>query len=628
MPFVAQEPLLCGGAAAAMLLRFWGERHVHGDDFEHLVRPEEGGIATTDLVEEIRRRGYETRLLPSPEDAFRALDRDVPSILLLEGGPTLHYVVLVRAGPRYVWIHDPNFGPDRRLRREELSRLWAASGHWAVAVTPGDGSADSPGSAGGSDESTAGITGVQSEATRAGPDTPATAAVQEALQALRQGSHPQARARARAIVDDPPSPMAASRARRILATSFYLDGGEVEALRHWNALSEPTIDLVEIRGARHSRHHVLARRLGLQPGSLLTPLDLRLARRRLGDLDALRRVRVDYRPLPDGSAEVQAFVTERRRWPGPRDGAALLVAAASDRRASLEVGPFIASADRWRLEGAWQGAQSLAGASLSTPTPHLPGIVSVGLEWRRERFGDLGSSPSEPTSPVSEMERLRGFLELAEWVTPWLAVRGSLGVERWPSRQRVALLGVGTTWHALEDNVRVSFEANHWRGGLEPFSRGSASFRLRQPLAPPVEIRVSGGATAVSASAPPLLWPGAGVGEIRGPLLRGHPLAEDGAITGSAFGRRLVHASGEVRLSRRLGPLQYGGAVFVDLARAWERSLDGAVGGGSADLASASPLLVDPGLGLFVDLSDRELRVDLARGDSSWMLTAGVRTPY
>jgi hypothetical protein len=44
VPFVAQGPLLCGGAAAAMVERFWGARGVYGEDYQHLVRADEGGI--------------------------------------------------------------------------------------------------------------------------------------------------------------------------------------------------------------------------------------------------------------------------------------------------------------------------------------------------------------------------------------------------------------------------------------------------------------------------------------------------------------------------------------------------------------------------------------------------------
>lgn len=261
VPFVAQEPLLCGGAAAAMLLRFWGERGVHGDDFRHLVQEERGGIATTDLVTELRHRGLAARTLSgSPDAVFRALGDGLPSILLLEGSSTLHYVVLVRADGDGVWVHDPNFGPERRLSRAELGERWSASGRWAlVAAPPGQGSVAAP-------------RGQEQDS------VPRSPTVDSAMAALRAGDHRGAREAALSLLGDPSR---SAVGRRILATSFYLSGEEEPALRHWNALSEPRIDLVEIRGAQETRHHVLAHRLGLSPGTVLTARDLRIGRRRL-----------------------------------------------------------------------------------------------------------------------------------------------------------------------------------------------------------------------------------------------------------------------------------------------------------------------------------------------------------
>ena len=36
VPFSPQSDQLCGGAAAAMVLRYWGEREVHAEDFAAL----------------------------------------------------------------------------------------------------------------------------------------------------------------------------------------------------------------------------------------------------------------------------------------------------------------------------------------------------------------------------------------------------------------------------------------------------------------------------------------------------------------------------------------------------------------------------------------------------------------
>ena len=67
VPFFAQTVDLCGGAAAAMVLRYWGDRDVQAEDFAALVDSTRGGISTLDLVNalrrEVRSRG---RFAPSP----------------------------------------------------------------------------------------------------------------------------------------------------------------------------------------------------------------------------------------------------------------------------------------------------------------------------------------------------------------------------------------------------------------------------------------------------------------------------------------------------------------------------------------------------------------------------------
>src|SRR5688500_15332145 len=52
VPFVPQDELLCGGAAAAMVLRYHGERGMDAESFAHLVRRAEGGIRTDELAAE------------------------------------------------------------------------------------------------------------------------------------------------------------------------------------------------------------------------------------------------------------------------------------------------------------------------------------------------------------------------------------------------------------------------------------------------------------------------------------------------------------------------------------------------------------------------------------------------
>src|SRR5262245_28542472 len=60
VPYLTQTPLLCGGAAAAMVLRFWGDRHADVDQFAALVDRRAGGIADTALESALSGKGWRT----------------------------------------------------------------------------------------------------------------------------------------------------------------------------------------------------------------------------------------------------------------------------------------------------------------------------------------------------------------------------------------------------------------------------------------------------------------------------------------------------------------------------------------------------------------------------------------
>ena len=70
------------------------------------------------------------------------------------------------------------------------------------------------------------------------------------------------------------------------------------------------------------------------------------------------------------------------------------------------------------------------------------------------------------------------------------------------------------------------------------------------------------GLAATSAAAPFDLWPGAGTGHVRTPLLRAHPLLDAGVVSGPVFGRRLAHGTVEYQ-----HPLLTGGTLRADIAR-------------------------------------------------------------
>ena len=134
---------------------------------------------------------------------------------------------------------------------------------------------------------------------------------------------------------------------------------------------------------------------------------------------------------------------------------------------------------------------------------------------------------------------------------------------------------------------------------------------------------VAAGLAATTAAAPFDVWPGAGTGHARTPLLRAHPLLDAGVITGEAFGRQLVYGSVEYQRPLRTSPagtVQF--VVFADTARAWHGLNDD----------HPSPLHADLGAGLRVALPGKggTMRVDVARGlrDGRVALSAGWQVPW
>src|SRR5437773_12179868 len=58
VPFVPQGPALCGGAALAMVLRYWGQPAVLARDFAGWIEPGGAGIRSDDLVKAVRTRRW------------------------------------------------------------------------------------------------------------------------------------------------------------------------------------------------------------------------------------------------------------------------------------------------------------------------------------------------------------------------------------------------------------------------------------------------------------------------------------------------------------------------------------------------------------------------------------------
>ena len=138
VPFISQSELLCGGAAAAMVLRYWGERGIDASAFESLVDRRAGGIRTGTLIDNLRSRGWSAvGLTGSSEALARELDGGRPPVTLIEDRPgTFHYIVVVGLTSRAVVFHDPARTPFRVMSRDEFDRRWASADRWMGIVVP------------------------------------------------------------------------------------------------------------------------------------------------------------------------------------------------------------------------------------------------------------------------------------------------------------------------------------------------------------------------------------------------------------------------------------------------------------------------------------------------------------
>src|SRR5918995_4960768 len=139
VPYISQSELLCGGAAAAMVLRYWGERGVSAESFANLVDRSAAGIRTDALVTDLARRGWTATAVAGSADAMRGeLARGRPVLTLIEDRPsTFHYIVVVAAHERGIVFHDPARAPFLAMSATEFDRRWRAADRWMAVVVPG-----------------------------------------------------------------------------------------------------------------------------------------------------------------------------------------------------------------------------------------------------------------------------------------------------------------------------------------------------------------------------------------------------------------------------------------------------------------------------------------------------------
>ncbi|MBK9473702.1 MAG: C39 family peptidase [bacterium] len=288
VPYVPQSGALCGGAALAMVLRYWGESGVHAGDFSALVDPARGGISTGSLQGAALARGWDATVWDgSAQGARDLLAEGKPLIVLVQtrsGG--FHYVVLVGWNRDGFVVHDPQVGPGRTWSDAAFASAWAGGQKWALLVLP---SPNAP----------------HAEPVAAAPTSPRLG---RASELFRSGDWAGAAGEAEQALAVAPGDIDAV---RLLAGSRFLEGDVDRALRAWNRLAEPRVDLLHVDGARRLRQAVIAAQLDLPPGRLVTPRLYRQARRRLAEIPVAVATRLELRPAAGGITRVDVALLER-----------------------------------------------------------------------------------------------------------------------------------------------------------------------------------------------------------------------------------------------------------------------------------------------------------------------------
>ena len=637
VPFLPQTEALCGGAAAAMVMRYWGASDAYPDAFASLIDRAAGGIHADALTADLERRGWVAVAGPgSAEELDKELGRGRPVIALILDRPgRYHYVVAVAHSGRQITVHDPARGPNRALDSTAFDKAWEQSGRWmlillpspahpstSIAVTPELAPAHDPthadavpvsacsalvdeGVARASDSRSA-ARALLTRATTTCPDEAAGWRELAGLDTLDSDWTAAAAHAQRATAIDPHDDLA----WRTLATARYLQHDDLAALAAWNRVDEPRVSLIDIKGLAHTRYDVIADAIGVPLKSILTPEGIRHADRRVRDVPAVAAARVTFHPVENHTVQIDAAVVERDRGPF---GRMAWVRAGFDALTGREVSAMFSNptggGDAAGITWRWWEHRPMVSAFYAAPAPASIG----GGVWRLDVSRETQTFGNQPFSET----RTRGGFTLGRWVADATRLTGGVSIERWTDRPRDAALVGGIEQWLAANRVRLQADVTQALGAAA-FTTAGVTAAVRSAAANDGFVAFGlGGYRVATGGSPTSVWPGADTGQARDILLRAHPLLDDGIITGGAFGRELAFGTIEAQrwtLLQRL-PVRIAPAVFADLARAT----------GGFDAADTR-LHVDAGGGVRISLpAAGVMRIDLAHGlrDGGFVLSAG-----
>ncbi|HEU4364108.1 MAG TPA: C39 family peptidase [Candidatus Krumholzibacteria bacterium] len=626
VPFISQEPYLCGGACLAMVARYWGTHAIQSGDFAGYARGETG-IAAEDMITAARGAGFDGYAFTGDGAFIQShIGRGRPVVALIDvGGDLNHYVVIVGWNAGVVTIHDPARRPFVTVPADEFLESWASTGHWALLLLPhgtkpddevlvparpdssaihdGDAEHDIDAAvalsrAGRLDEA---ASALQAIATRH-PASPAPWRELSGVRFRQRRWDDAAQAAARALERDQHD----AGAWHILGASRFMLQQRDEALDAWNVVDAPILDLVRIDGLERTRHRTVAGALGMEPDDVLTAESVRLARRRLALVPSVAAGRVDYRPNGPQRAQLEVAVTERpvlrTDWMGLGVSG---MRALTERTVSLSVPSPTGGGETWEASYRWWERRPRA--MLALVTPELAGLhgnirIEAAAETQSYAVRDAGSA----TAVVIEETSREATLTLRQWAAPDWLWEATTGLRRIRERGDFVVLGAALERWSADDRRRARAGVVAWprvdrSDGVTAALDMSA--RSRWDLGTSWDASAWIGWSGSSPGAPRALWSGAGTGQGRDGLLRAHPLLASGVIDSPAFAPSLAVAG--VEATRWIGALAgiVGMAAFVDGACVTD-SFDG------------SPWLADAGVGVRVRPPGQtgQFRIDFATG--------------
>lgn len=609
VPFISQSESLCGGAAAAMVLRYWGERGLTAESFAHLVDRSAAGIRTDALLRELTTRGWMATALDGTREAIDAeLQRGRPVLTLIEDRPgRFHYIVIVGTTPDAVVFHDPARAPLRVVGRGEFDRRWQATRRWMAVVVPGERIPDvrppatevrSGAQSGCNELIAAGVSQAQAGDLSAAERSLTMALACGGAAAMRELAGVRVLQQRWADVEALSGAATAIDASepygwRLLGTSRFVQNNRDGALEAWNHIGEPRLDLLSVAGLTRTRQRVVEHLISAAPGTLVTPKLITRSERRLRELPAAVSAAVEVVPRAGGLGELRARVNERPPLPSDAWSYAVIGAiAASRREVGVSTGSLSGAGERLRSEWRfWPGRPRVA-ASFDVPAP-WGGVWGIGAFFERDRFD----------SWLTPVERSGGFLQWSNWLDPLVRLSVETGLEEWDRTSTFSRSRGGVRVLTRGERVDVRGGAEVWMGS-DVFSRFELSVSAFSSRTRRGFVYIGRAAAAAgSSSLPPLMWFAGDTGQTRETLLRAHPLVGDGRLRVGQMGRRLAGASVEVQRWWSAGFVRTAAAAFIDSARVTGRLDAGARGD------------VDAGIGVRLALPGAgTVRADVANG--------------